>query len=73
MDSYGVTSQQKCSGLGYEFVYRYHKGQLRLNMSCDALRIDDQATGHIVLESEKVTLAGFMEISRRSISQDLCR
>jgi hypothetical protein len=34
-------------------VHRYHKGQLRLNMSCDALGIDDQATRYIVLESEK--------------------
>jgi len=42
-------------------------------MSCDTLGIDDQATGYIVLESEKVTLAGFMVVSRRYILQDLCK
>lgn len=55
-----------------EFWYRYHKGQFRLNMSCNALRIDDQATRYIVLEKGKVTLAELLVVSRRFISQGLC-
>lgn len=49
--------QLKSQGKDVRFVYRQHKGQLGLNMSCDALRIDDQAAGYIVLGGGSVALA----------------
>ena len=76
MDSYNAIYQLKFQGWGMMRgpLCRQHEGQLSLNVSCDALGMDDETTGHVVLPGRRAYVSKVRgSISGQSDSEGQCK